>query len=130
MNRRIPLLLLSALTVAAGPAAKPRAMTPAAPGVWDISRSADGHNAERQCLADPSALSQWEHRGGRCTRVVLSDSGTHAVIQYTCADGGFGRSDLTLITPRTLRVQTQGISGGYPFAYTLHARRVGACPLR
>jgi hypothetical protein len=60
--------------------------------------------------------------------MVIADRGTHAVIHYTCADGGFGRSDVTLITPRTLRIVTQGISGGQPFHYQLHARRVGNCP--
>ena len=114
--------------VVAGAAAVPRAMAPALPGMWDVSLTADGKNAERLCLADPSLLAQWEQRNGRCTRVVIEDSGTKAVIHYTCADGGFGRSDMTLLTPRTLRIETQGISKSYPFAYTLHARRVGDCP--
>lgn len=138
MIRKLPLrarlaviALFCAGTVAAmasGSPGLPRAMAPALPGLWDVSHSADGKNAERLCLPDPSVLAQWEHRGGRCTRVVIEDSGTKAAIQYTCADGGFGRSDLTLLTPRTLRVATQGISQSYPFAYTLHARRVGDCP--
>ena len=109
-------------------AAGPRALAPAMGGLWDVGRSADGHDAQRLCLHDPIILAQWEHRGGRCTRVILSDQGSRATIHYTCADGGFGRSDLELLTPRTIRVDTQGISGGYPFAYTLHARRVGDCP--
>ena len=82
------------------------------------------------CLADPVALAQWEHRGGRCTRVIISDQGNKAVIHYTCADGGFGRSEMTLVTPRTLRIATQGISRDGPFNYVLHARRVGNCAAR
>lgn len=123
----VTLLVVAGMAAAMAPG-MPRAMAPALPGEWDVSRAADGKNAERLCLPDPSLLAQWEHRGGRCTRVVIADSGTKAVIQYTCADGGFGRSDLTLLTPRTLRVETQGISQSYPFAYTLHARRIGDCP--
>jgi hypothetical protein len=124
----IPILLAAAATLVA--ADSPRALAQAAPGMWAVSRSADGRDAFRTCLADPALLAQWEHRQGRCTRVVISDSGTNAVIHYTCADGGFGRSDLTLLTPRTIRVSTQGISSSYPFAYVLHARRVGDCPPR
>jgi hypothetical protein len=119
------LVIVAALCVGG---AAPRALAPATGGLWDVGRSADGHDAQRLCLRDPAILAQWEHRTGRCTRVILSDQGSRATIHYTCADGGFGRSDLELLTPRTIRVDTQGISGGYPFAYTLHARRVGDCP--
>lgn len=96
-------------------------------GQWAVSRSADGHDPVSVCLADPTALAQWEQRQGRCTSVVISEVGNKAVIHYTCADGGFGRSQLTQITPRTLRIETQGISSSYPFRYTLHARRTGDC---
>lgn len=128
MIRRFALLMVlpaAALSVAAD---SPRALAGAVPGLWEVSRSADGRDGFRTCLADPATLAQWEHRQGRCTRVVISDSGNKAVIHYTCADGGFGRSDLTLLTPRTMRISTQGISDSYPFAYVLHARRVGDCP--
>lgn len=124
---RIALVAGAGLLLAA---AGPRALAPAAPGLWSVSRSADGRDAFRTCIADVALLAQWEHRHGRCTRVVISDVGTKAVIHYTCADGGFGRSDMTLLTPRTLRISTQGISASYPFAYTLHARRIGDCPPR
>lgn len=111
-------------------AAAPTALAPALPGLWEIGRSATGANARRACIVEPVALSQWEHRGGRCTRVVIADSGNKAVIHYTCADGGFGRSEMTLVTPRAIKIATQGISNAGPFAYTLHARRVGNCVRR
>ena len=97
-------------------------------GLWEVSRSARGANAERRCIPAAAVLAQWEHRAEQCTRVVLRSSPTHALINYTCAKGGFGRSNIRVITPRTLRIETQGISGGYPFNYVLHARRVGDCP--
>ena len=81
-------------------------------------------------MSSPAVLAQWEHRGGRCTSEVITDQGTQARIRYTCIDGGFGDAKLTLITPRTLRIDTQGISGGLPFHYQRHARRVGDCPTR
>ena len=108
----------------------PRAIAPAAGGAWDVSRSADGHNPTRVCVSSPAELAQFEHRGGRCARSIVSDQGSQAVISYSCADGGFGRSQVTLITPRTLRIDTQGISGGFPFHYQIHARRVGNCAIR
>ncbi len=110
--------------------AAPTALAPALAGIWEIGRSATGAEARRTCIAEPIALSQWEHRSGRCTRVIIADSGNKAVIHYTCADGGFGRSEITLVTPRSIKVATQGISRVGPFSYTLHARRVGNCAQR
>lgn len=128
-TQRIALAIAAAAASAiAGAATAPRALAPAIGGLWEVSRNAQGQNAQRLCVPSADALAQFEHRGRQCTRVVIADRGTQAVIQYTCADGGFGRSDVTLITPRTLRIETQGISGGLPFHYQLHARRVGNCP--
>jgi hypothetical protein len=109
-------------------AVQPRSLAAAAGGLWDVSQSANGHNPTRLCVASPDVLAQFEHRNGRCTRVVIRDSGTNAEIHYTCADGGFGRSVVSLVTPRSLTVDTQGISGGLPFHYKLYARRMGDCP--
>ena len=102
----------------------------ARPGLWEVSHRATGAAAERVCLADPMILTQWEHRGQACTRVIISEQGAAAKVHYTCAGGGFGQSEITLLTPRSLRVDTQGISGGWPFAYSIHARRAGNCPGR
>ncbi|HET9334898.1 MAG TPA: DUF3617 family protein [Sphingomicrobium sp.] len=119
------LLALSACLLAA--ASLPRALAPAQGGLWEVSRSATGHAATRICVASPDLLAQFEHRQNRCSRKVVSDSGTQTLISYNCAGGGFGQSKMTLITPRTLRIDTQGISHDLPFHYQLHARRVGDC---
>ena len=108
----------------------PRALAPANGGLWQVARSAKGAPEQALCVADPVVLAQFEHRGGKCSRSILSDRGDKAVIDYSCTDGGFGRSEITLLTPRTLRIATQGISGGAPFNYVLHARRVGNCSAR
>ena len=108
----------------------PRALAPANGGLWQVARSAKGAPEQALCVADPVVLAQFEHRGGKCSRSILSDRGDKAVIDYSCTDGGFGRSEITLLTPRTLRIATQGISGGAPFNYVLHARRVGNCLAR
>ena len=122
--------LVLGMTALLAVASAPRALAPASGGWWQISDSAKGAPRHRLCLADPILLGQWEHRNARCTRTIVSDVGTKTVITYTCADGGFGRSEMTLLTPRTIRVATQGIAAGGPFNYVLHARRTGACPPR
>lgn len=119
------LATFSAAALAA--ASVPRALAPASGGLWEVSRSASGHNPTRICVATPDLLAQFEHRQQRCTRTVVSDSGSVTLISYNCPSGGFGQSKMTLITPRTLRIDTQGISDNLPFHYQLHARRVGDC---
>jgi len=125
------LLMLAGIGLAA-PLAATTILPPAiggAGGLWAVSKSATGANAEKRCVPQAAVLAQWEHRSAQCTRVVISSTSTDAVIHYTCPGGGFGRSHLRVITPRTLRIETQGISQGYPFNYVLHARRIGDCPV-
>jgi hypothetical protein len=129
VNMRDKIILggVLALSSAALVAAAPRALAPANGGLWQVAYSARLAPAASVCIADPIVLAQWEHRGGRCSPTVLSDSNDKVVISYTCADGGMGRSEMTLLTPRTIRIATQGISAGGPFNYVLHARRAGNC---
>ena len=58
---------------------------------------------------------------------MIKDSETKTVIEYKCAGGGFGRSSITMITPRSLRIETQGISDNFPFGYVAQAHRIGDC---
>ncbi|HEY0629319.1 MAG TPA: DUF3617 family protein [Sphingomicrobium sp.] len=118
---------LTATGVAFAAASVPRALTPASGGLWEVSRSANGRNPTRICVASPDLLAQFEHRQQRCIRNVVSDRGTETLISYNCPDGGFGQSKMTLITPRTMRIETQGIADKLPFHYQLHARRIGDC---
>ncbi len=130
MRKTWTLGLFGLLTISAGALAAvtvPRALAPASGGLWEVSRSASGHNPTRICVATPDLLAQFEHRQQRCTRTVVSDSGAQTLISYNCPGGGFGQSRMTLITPRTLRIDTQGISDNLPFHYQLHARRIGDC---
>lgn len=106
-------------------ASLPRAM--AGPGEWEIGKTAGGAG-ERVCLPDPAMLMQWEHRGKQCTRVIVASSLDRAEVHYTCVGGGFGTSRVQVLTPRSIKIDTQGIADGLPFAYLVHARRVGNCP--
>ena len=96
-------------------------------GLWEVSRSATGARPTKICVPQTVLFAQWEHRRAPCTRTILSSTATGAVIDYTCKSGDFGHSRMRVITPRTLRIETQGISQGFPFNYVLHARRVGDC---
>jgi hypothetical protein len=125
--------LAAFVTLSAGmvvAATVPRALAPAPGGLWEVSKNAAGRDPIKVCAPSPDVLAQFEHRQGRCTRTVVRDSGNLAEIHYTCADGGFGRSEVTLVTPRSLTIDTQGISGGLPFHYKLYARRMGNCESR
>ena len=114
------------LTVGAA-AQRPAGLAPASGGLWEVRRGPGAKAPARMCVADPAVLAQFEHRGKPCTRIVISDSPPSTVIHYTCPAGGFGRSKMTLITPRSIRIETQGISGDLPFNYVIQARRVGEC---
>jgi len=113
--------------VTLGAAQRPAALAKTSGGLWELSGAPGAKVAPRLCVADTAVLAQYEHRGKACTRLVISDMPTVTVIHYTCPGGGFGRSKLTLVTPRSLRIETQGISDNLPFNYVLQARRVGEC---
>jgi len=98
------------------------------PGLWEISGVPGMKAPVRQCVADVAALARFEHRGKTCTAKVLKNDGSEAAIEYSCGSAGFGHSDIEVITPRSLRISTQGISDGLPFNYILQARRIDECP--
>ncbi|MFP5328717.1 MAG: DUF3617 domain-containing protein [Alphaproteobacteria bacterium] len=107
-------------------AAAPSILSGVEPGLWEISRS--GQATQKICVADVAELAQIEHRASRCTREVLRESGSTATVNYNCQGGGFGHATITVITPRSLRVETQGISDNAPFKYVFQARLAGNCP--
>ena len=106
-------------------ASLPHAMV--GPGQWEVGKTSGG-GGEKICLPDPAMLMQWEHRAKQCTRTIVTSSLDNAEVHYTCVGGGFGTSRVEVLTPRSIKVTTQGIADGLPFGYVLHARRVGACP--
>ena len=106
-------------------AVRPSVFTQTSGGLWEISRSDGGRR--NLCVADPAVLAQYEHLKGRCSREVVRDRQRIAEINYSCSGGGFGQSRVEQITPRSLRIETQGISGNAPFHYVLQARRIGDC---
>lgn len=113
--------------IAAAAPPKTKTLAGAAPGLWELSGVPEAKTPVRECLTNFAALAQYEHRTRSCIAGVDSDSGKVAVIHYSCGPSDFGHTSIKLITPRNLKVDTQGISDGLPFAYVLEARRLGEC---
>jgi hypothetical protein len=109
-------------------AARPVALADTQPGLWEISGAPGARTPLRQCVRDIAALARFEHRSNLCTAKVLKDGRSSTVIDYSCGAAGFGHSEIDVITPRALRISTQGISDGLPFNYVLQARRIDDCP--
>lgn len=97
-------------------------------GLWEVSGAPDARTPIRQCIADVSTLARFEHRASRCTSKILKNNGSSTSIEYSCGGAGFGHSDIQALTPRSLRISTQGISDGLPFNYVLQAHRIDDCP--
>lgn len=126
MTRRILLRFGAGAFLMAGLAgAAPSVLAGVSGGLWEVT----GQGAPvRLCVADPLRLAVYEHRNASCTRNVIRGDGQSAVVSYSCSAGAFGHSQISVITPRSLHIDTQGISGGEPYSYALDARRVGDCP--
>ena len=129
MTRTAAIAILAALICgsAALAATKPSALAQAHSGQWELDGLPTSKAPVKQCVADLKQLLTLEHRGARCKETVLSDDGTQLKVQFTCPGGSFGTTSLRVITPRSLRIETQGIAGGGPYGYVVQARRVGEC---
>lgn len=119
---------MAALALPLSAQSRPKALAQASAGLWELAGIPGSRRPARRCVADTAGLAQVEHSRQSCTRVVISDEASSALIHYTCARGGFGQTRVTVLTPRSLRIETQGISGNAPFNYVVQARRVGSCP--
>ena len=108
-------------------AAQPSALAQTRGGLWEVDGAPGVAKPILQCIPDTRVLAQFEHRGQACPRTVIANAGTNATIEYNCGSSGFGSSRITVLTPRSLRIETQGISKGLPFNYVIQARRVGDC---
>ena len=128
-SRLVGLAIAGAVAALALTAAqRPSALAQTSPGLWEISGTPGSKIPLKECVSDVASLAQFEHRGRSCDRRIISDDPGSAVIEYSCGGAGFGHSKVDVITPRALRIDTQGVSGGLPFSYVLQARRVGDCP--
>ena len=115
------------LIMTLGAAQRPSLFSRVSGGLWEVSGAPGAEEPVRMCIGNLARLAQFEHRQASCERNLIRDTAEMAEFHYSCAGQGFGRTTMRLVTPRSLRVETQGISGGAPFHYVLQARRVGDC---
>lgn len=108
-------------------AASPAAFGRSAPGLWELSGIDGKKQPVRVCVVDLTELARIEHRGRACKQSLVKQSAASVTYQYQCAGSDFGRTKMDSVTTNNLRIDTQGIAGGLPFAYTVQARRVGDC---
>ena len=88
-------------------AVRPAVFTQTNGGLWEVSRANGGKR--NICVADPTMLAQYEHLRANCSRDVIRNQQSRAEIHYTCQGGAFGQSNIVLLTPRSLCIETQGI---------------------
>lgn len=125
--RRLIIMALGAAVPTAVAAAIPSALQVVATGQWEISGAPGAKEPVRMCVSDILALAQFEHRGRKCTRNVLSDKPGSVLVHYSCGGADFGQSQIDVVTPRALSISTQGISDQLPFSYVIQAHRIGDC---
>lgn len=117
---------LVAVATVAG-AAQIAALTEVTGGEWQL-KEIGGTETKTVCLADPAMLFQVQHPTATCKRNVIDSEAKAATVQYSCASGGSGRTTLTVRSSQSIKVETQGMSGGAPFAIDYDAKRIGDCP--
>lgn len=126
-----PVLMgVAAIVLLATPAV---AQTPAAlaglqNGLWelrDVGRTSRA--AEQICVRNMTRLLQIRHTGAACPRRILNDDSRSVTARYECTGAGWGQTLISVETPRLIRIDTQGISGGTPFHTVYEARRTGDC---
>jgi hypothetical protein len=110
-------------------AGQPSVLAAVQPGLWEIRGAPGARGPLRQCVTDIASLARFEHRANKCSMKVLKDGGGSIEIDYNCPGVGFGQGQIDVLTPRSLRISTQGISNGLPFNYVLQARRVDECTI-
>ena len=123
---------LAAGTAAAGgwAAQAPKSLAGVAGGLWELSGVPGSKAPVKQCVANPVELAFVEHQTAGCTHLVLGDAGDLLRLSYTCKGGGFGQATIKTLTPRSLRVEVQGISGGAPYGFVMQAHRIDDCPVK
>jgi hypothetical protein len=123
-------MTLGVTTAAAPDTVQSKALSRLETGQYELKIIGATDTPRLVCLADAAMLVQLQHPGITCSRLVVADGFDSATINYSCASGGHGRTVVTITTPRSFDIQTQGISGGAPFDVDYQGRRVGACGAR
>jgi len=118
---------IAAAALALIAASDPAALSRTEPGLWEMTGLGGSKAAVQQCVAKLSDFAVLEHRGRACAQTRVTDTPASVTVTYTCSGSDFGRTKIDVLTPRSLKIDTQGISDGLPFAYVVQAHRVGDC---
>ncbi len=103
------------------------ALTSLERGEWELTGRGNTATPRRLCLGDVAQLLQPNHPGRQCKRFVVENSASNVAVTYDCAQAGQGRTALRVETARLVQIDSQGVSGGLPFALNLEGRHVGTC---
>lgn len=117
------IFLLATPSVAQAPAAIAGLQS----GMWELRDLRRSGARTQICVRNPARLLQIRHAGQNCPRRVLNEDGRSVTVRYECSGSGWGRTSVSVETPRLARINTQGIDNGMPFHSTFEARRTGAC---
>ncbi|MGL5838292.1 MAG: DUF3617 domain-containing protein [Sphingorhabdus sp.] len=80
------------------------------------------------CVSDPRMLAQIEHHANsQCSHFVVRSSPMSVTISYSCKGTGQGLTTIRRETPRLIQIQSQGISNGAPFSFSVEGRHSGSC---
>ncbi len=122
-------LVLASGAAMAQPAAAPTltAMRAVAPGNWSLRATGSPEAARASCFSDTAAFLRLRLRTAQCSRFVIEDTARLSTVHYTCPGIGHVRTTVHVDTPRSLRIESEGIADGMPFADAYEARRIGNC---
>jgi hypothetical protein len=122
------LALLGAASVAfADPAGGPKALGTLETGLWEIKGVGTDMSSHKLCVSDMRQLLQPVQIQPMCKQFISDDAADHVTASFDCAAQGQGRTSVRVETSRLVQIDSQGISGGRPFAARMEGRRVGAC---
>ncbi|MCJ2184858.1 hypothetical protein MTR62_19500 [Novosphingobium sp. 1949] len=97
------------------------------PGHWALRPRGSARDEERVCIGSGRDFVQLRHPGIACRQVVVADRPSEVTVQYTCPGQGYGRTTIRRETDGLIQIDTQGIHGGLPFAFSAEGRRLGPC---
>lgn len=96
-------------------------------GLWELRARDQSLATDRLCIASARRFIQLRHPDAACERVVVEDGADQVTVQYTCQGHGYGRTTIRRESAQLVQIETQGIAGGLPFAFSVEARRMGSC---
>ncbi len=96
-------------------------------GLWEFRSRNEPALNRSICLSDASAMLQLRHFGQNCQRFIISNTNAQTTVQYSCTKADHGQTSVRVETPRLVQLESQGVAGRAPFAFSMEGRRIGQC---